>query len=244
MSTPRPANAAVLTPLPASAAAAPASVATANPMPDRALAEEPKPVVGVDDALQRLADSREEMRRSLMPAPARAASTPVPAAHKARGVGAFATHVSDTVRRLPGANVLSDALRIWWVKHPVNIVGRVGMEATRRYVTPIAERSPGKLILGAVAVGAVLSLLRPWRWVLRPALLAGLVPVIAVRVLKEVPAASLMRMYTATVGAKKSKPSPVVGPNIHTATGVQARPAQQSGAATPNAAVRHTATLP
>ena len=47
-------------------------------------------------------------------------------------------------------------------------------------LTPLARRHPWMLTGAAAGVGMALGVLRPWRWLLRPAVLAGLLsPVVA-----------------------------------------------------------------
>jgi len=91
--------------------------------------------------------------------------------------------------------ILIDALQVWWARHPLHTAGLVAAEASRKFAAPIAERRPMTLILSAVLLGAILALTRPWRWLLRPALFAGLLPALVSRVMKELPVDSLIRMF-------------------------------------------------
>lgn len=181
---------------------APAAAVSAGTRATPSAAPVGKPA-DVPEALQRLIHSRNELRMAMLPAPPSATAAP----HTGSGVAHLAEQLTDKVRSLPGANVIVDAIRLWWAKHPLNLVGRVGAEAARRYTAPVAERNPVGLLLGAVAAGALLALLRPWRWLLRPALFAGLIPAIAFRALKEVPAASLLNVYSSVAGRGRSAPA-------------------------------------
>jgi len=141
-------------------------------------------------AVERLALSRERMRAAMLPPP-RSAEHGI-----SGGIGAMTSRLVDRIKAMPGAAVLMDAVESWWAQHPLRSVGDLAAEGARRFAAPIAERKPMTLVFGAVAVGALLALLKPWRWVLRPALLAGLVPALLVRVLREVPVDTLLRSAT------------------------------------------------
>lgn len=62
----------------------------------------------------------------------------------------------------------------WWQRHPVHAAYAVARPALRDY----ARARPGRLVLGAAAVGSLLVLTRPWRmasgsWLWRVALTHG-----------------------------------------------------------------------
>jgi hypothetical protein len=71
------------------------------------------------------------------------------------------------------------------------------------------------LILGAVVIGALLALSRPWRWALRPAIFAGLVPAIAARIMRQLPLESWLRMF-ASVSARTARDTASDAPNPST----------------------------
>ena len=81
---------------------------------------------------------------------------------------------------LPAARLVLEALRLWWGRHPLRVVGTVAFDATKTLVQPLARQHPLALVLAAAVVGATLRWTRPWRWLLRPgavtAVLAGLLP--------------------------------------------------------------------
>ncbi len=98
-----------------------------------------------------------------------------------------------------------ESLENWWRDHPLHTAGVVAGEASRNLMRPVVERRPQAFVLGAAAVGALLVLSRPWRWLLRPALFIGLMPQLLAAVVKRVPTDAWMRVALATLGAKKSK---------------------------------------
>jgi hypothetical protein len=49
-------------------------------------------------------------------------------------------------------------------------------EAVKTLLLPLAQRHPLGLVLGGVALGALLGWSRPWRWLATPALVVGLLP--------------------------------------------------------------------
>jgi hypothetical protein len=88
---------------------------------------------------------------------------------------------------MPALTVVIEGVQDWWAQHPLRTAGVVAAEATRRIAAPIAERRPLALVFGAVLVGALLALARPWRLLLRPSVLVGLLPMIAARAIRELP---------------------------------------------------------
>lgn len=118
----------------------------------------------------RLSQSREQLRQALLGDP------------RAKGAGpertASARHASwlATLRALPGLGVLVDAVEQWWSRHPLRVATVIASTAATAVVTPIAQRHPLRLVLGAAVFGGLLTWARPWRWVVVPALFAGLAP--------------------------------------------------------------------
>lgn len=142
-------------------------------------AETKKDVAG---AIERLALSRELLRSAMRPAATKKAGQGLGA-----GVGAAALSLVERVKTLPGAAVFLEAVTEWWSHHPLRTAGLVAAEASRKLAAPVAQRNPIGLVVCAVVVGALLALSRPWRWMLRPALLAGLLPALASRAIRELP---------------------------------------------------------
>jgi hypothetical protein len=87
-------------------------------------------------------------------------------------------HSRDDIRRalLASPSSPSEAVNQWLAEHPVKLASEVLGDITKSVVTPIAQRSPILFVASALAVGAVLVWSRPWTWLLKPAIIAGLVP--------------------------------------------------------------------
>lgn len=79
------------------------------------------------------------------------------------------------------------AIHEWWAHHPLRLVSDVTIDAARAVVQPVAQRHPVVLVVGAAAVGALLVWSQPWRWLLTPALLAGLLPKVISHALNSTP---------------------------------------------------------
>ena len=156
-------------------------------------------------AAERLDASRKRLRAALM----EIAHPPAkPSMLDGLGLGSFAGDIVNRLKGFPIAAVVIETLEHWWAEHPLHTAGIVAEQASRKFVAPIAQRNPYALVLGSVVVGAVLALTRPWRWLIRPALLAGLVPQLATQALKHMPIESWVQMLAAfTAKSPASKPT-------------------------------------
>jgi len=115
-------------------------------------------------SIARLAQSRERLRQALHGTPAAERSPRVPAQRWSK------------LRALPAANVIVDAVQAWWALHPLNATVRAVSSTAIDVVHPVARRHPLLAVLGAFMLGGLLVWSRPWRWALKPALFAGLLP--------------------------------------------------------------------
>lgn len=120
---------------------------------------------------ERLAPSRERLRRALnglLPA----ADDPQATQQAERGNAPWWVALA----ALPGAGIVIEATRAWWVRHPMRANIDLALDATRAVVQPVAQRHPVALVAAVFVVGGLLGWHRPLRGLLRPALFAGLLP--------------------------------------------------------------------
>jgi hypothetical protein len=148
------------------------------------------PLALVVSPSERLAMSRERLRQAMRPK--RAADSP----RAARGAGSPGVWLG-SLKAHPIGAILFDAVTHWWSHHPLRLASMVAADATSAVVRPMAQRNPIALVLGALVVGGLMAWSRPWRWLLTPALLAGLVPRIFSKAMAMVPPQSWMAMLAA-----------------------------------------------
>lgn len=128
---------------------------------------------------ERLAASRERLRQAMQ----QVTSSNTPGgANPESLLGGLLGHLQTG----PGAGLVVDVLQAWWQKQPMRVALLLALETTKVLVQPIARRHPYALVLAAAAVGGLTVVLRPWRWISTPALLAGLMPQILSEIMKHV----------------------------------------------------------
>lgn len=98
---------------------------------------------------------------------------------------------------IPAAGVVIAAVRGWWAQHPMRIAGMVAVDAAKGVVRPLAQRHPLGLVAASLLLGGLFVWAKPWRGILKPALLAGLLPHLASRAMAAVPVESWMAVLTA-----------------------------------------------
>ena len=152
----------------------------------------------MSEALGRIEASRERLRLAMLPPPPKApdAAAPRPQSLLSR------------MSALPLAHAVMESVTSWWGHHPMRPVAHIAGEASNAVVKPIAQRNPWSLVLAASVVGAALAWTRPWRWIFRSALFAGLVPQLAARVVSSLPIESWMSMVGASLSQRPASRSP------------------------------------
>lgn len=128
---------------------------------------------------ERLTQSRERMRAALRSAPATESGIPI-----RNELTAPSTVWWHRLQSIPGADSLVDSLTGWLKQHP--LLGVAGMAFTA-LAKPAARRHPLALVVGSALVGALLVWRGSWRWIVRPTVLAGLLPLLVGKALTHLP---------------------------------------------------------
>ena len=159
-------------------------------------------------------------RLELSRARLRLAMTPPPAPARSQTAHSWL----DRLTAWPILDDVAASLRQWWSAHPLRPVGLVAGEAAGAVMRPVALRHPYALVLGAAAVGGALAWARPWRWLLRSTLFAGLVPQLASRVASSLPLESWMSTVGAMMSAPPKRRAAPAAPPVHDAAVLPAAP--------------------
>ena len=143
------------------------------------------------NAVERMELSRARLRDAMLPPPA------LPS----RGSPAAPLAWLERLKDQPAVAIVVDTLRSWWSRHPLRAVVHVASEATNAVAKPIAQHNPVALVVLAGLAGAVLAWSRPWRWALKPALFAGLMPQLVSRVVANLPLESWLAVFASATSA-------------------------------------------
>jgi hypothetical protein len=145
-------------------------------------------------AVARLAESRERMRQWMLHADGRQEARRRAAAARAEG------ERPSWMDRLRGHAVFGpviDAVTAWWANHPLRPAASVGNSLIRDAVAPLARRHPFSVVAGALVLGGVLAWLKPWRWIVKPALFAGLASQVITRLVTAMPLDAVLNAVAA-----------------------------------------------
>ena len=161
---------------------------------------------------QRLEASRSSLRGAMQPQP------PATAPGSARGLIGRIKLASSSVDGMlthPVVETLRDTARHWWMTHPWRPAIIVGLEAVNQLAVPVARRHPLRLLGVAMLGGAVLSRLKPWKWLLKsagPALAASMLPALISRLATRIPVSTLIKAFGRPLdGHKKEAVRPTAG---------------------------------
>ena len=86
--------------------------------------------------------------------------------------------------------IVREVIGEWWAEHPLHASATLAFRASRTAIVPLVRRHPAAVLGGAAVVGAVIIWTRPWRWLLRPALIAGVASQLAARAIARMATAS------------------------------------------------------
>ena len=148
--------------------------------------------------VERLTLSRGRLRAAMLPPPGKSRSHPL-----GDRIGEFVTGLVENFKAVPSLAGVIEHIEGWWAQHPFRAAGLVVAEASRKLTTPMAERHPISLVLAAALAGALLAFSRPWRWIVSPALLAGLLPSLVSRTIRELPVDSWAKVL-ASISAPRA----------------------------------------
>lgn len=153
----------------------------------------------MSEATDRIEASRARLQLAMSPPPPTSTDR----------AGAHAPSWLHSVTDLPLVTAVIDSVTAWWSQHPLRPVVSVASEASTAVVKPLAQRNPLTLVLVAGVIGAGLAWTRPWRWIFRSALFAGLVPQLASRVVSSLPIESWMSLAGASLSRQQpAAPTP------------------------------------
>ena len=150
----------------------------------------------MSEAVARLEASRARLRLAMLPPPPISSDSPE-SGHSwwSRLTG------------IKAVSAVAESVAAWWANHPLRPVAGVAVEASDAVIQPLAKQHPLALVGIAAIAGAGLVWSRPWRWVLRSALFAGLVPQLASRVVSSLPIDSWISLISSAIsGGPASRP--------------------------------------
>lgn len=117
-------------------------------------------------AVARLALSREKLRTAM--------TQPADKAQSEQHANSQVTGLLELLKTtMPKASLLIDTLNTWWMHYTTEGSRKTATAVVKDLISPLAKRYPLVLVCGAVAVGGLVVWLRPWRWALKPSLMAA-----------------------------------------------------------------------
>ena len=141
-------------------------------------------------ASERLADSRQRLRIALLQSTnGKRVSDTLPSSSPPLWV--------DQLKGMPLIGSAVRSLDTWWAKTPLNAATATVFYSASTVAKPIAARHPFYLVMVAAVAGAALARSRPWRWILKPALFAGLAVRLSSNLVTRVPLQSWITLLTA-----------------------------------------------
>ena len=181
--------------LPNDAAAQPQEAPVAPVESDKALeARLPTPA-------ERLQQSRDRMARWMIAADGRS----IARRRAASGEDCDGWSWLGSLRNNPVVALVTDAISSWWANHPLHPAAGLAEGIVRDAVAPLARRHPRTMVAGAFVVGALIVWARPWRWLFKPALFAGILSQMASHVIAQVPFESILGTLGDFIGPREEK---------------------------------------
>ncbi len=154
----------------------------------------------MDAAVQRLRESRER----LLTAVTQGTTAPRAATSK------LAPRWTDHLKRIPGVGLALPLFEAWWSQTTVNSASVSLLQAVNAVLKPAAARHPVFAVLCATSFGAALAWSRPWRWIFKSALVAGVAARMTGQVMSRIPIESWFSLLSSIAqgAAKRSSAAP------------------------------------
>lgn len=143
---------------------------------------------GLRLAAQRLTRSRELLQTALEPHSSADKTSAAPPINKT--TSAPATTSPTGLSSIPGYALGLEAIKFWWSRHPLRLAATLLATTANATIKPVAQRNPVALVAGAFVIGGLIAWARPWRLVLKPILIAGVMPQIASALLNHLSASA------------------------------------------------------
>ncbi len=160
--------------------------ATSAPMNQRALQALDASTDTLLGVTERLEKSRRLMRDQMFDLNASAAQA------KNQGQDRPSTWLA-ALSAIPVLGPLIGEATSWWADHPLRAVADLFARPGVTPTEPLTRRHPWAMLIGAVAVGALLMWTRPWRFaLLRRAVYSGLLPQVVSSLLSRLPTEGLL----------------------------------------------------
>ena len=166
-----------------------------------------------------------EVRLEVSRSALRSAMTPVPPPARPEGrplVDKLGLSSSvDSVLAHPVVATLRDTVEQWWRTNRWRPIVTVAIGAVNQMAVPLARKHPYRLLGIAMLGGAILSRLKPWKWLaitVVPTLLASMLPTLISRVATRLPLSTLLELLGAgdsgrfAAHADPTRPVPTVAP--------------------------------
>lgn len=115
-------------------------------------------------------------------------------------------HWLDGLKSIPGGSLLIDAVDLWWSKQPLRAVAKAAVGGVKAVLQPVAQRHPLALVACAFALGGVIALSRPWRWVSKPIVLTGLLAPLLSKVVSSMPSGIWAEAFNSWVRNTQHRP--------------------------------------
>lgn len=173
-------------------------------------------------AAMRLAESRERLRQYMLRGDGRHDARRRNAAAQAAGLNPSRL---DKLRAMPVVGVVIDALWAWWSNHPLQPAASLAEGLAHETIVPFTRRHPLGVLVGAFCVGGAIAWFKPWRYLRKEAIFAGLVSQVASITLTSMPWESVLGALTSFAHSRSDVESTRTDASTEAANSATASPA-------------------